>query len=65
MIGYVAKDKFNDEVYLHTEEPTYNNELEGWYSTPDMINITGQFSEFNNMSYTDGPVKVEINIKRV
>lgn len=64
MIGYVAKDKCN-EVYLHTEEPTYDDELEGWYSAPDMINITGQFSEFDNMSYTDKPIKVEINIKRV
>ena len=64
MIGYVAKDK-NGEVYLHTEEPTYADELEGWYSAPDIINITNQFSEFDNMSYTDEPIKVEINIKRV
>ena len=64
MIGYVAKDKGN-EVYLHTEEPTYDNELEGWYSVPDMINITGQFSEFDNMSYTDEPIKVEIKLERI
>ena len=64
MIGYIAKDKCN-EVYLHTEEPTYDNELEGWYSAPDMINITGQFSEFDNMSYTDEPIKVEIKLERV
>lgn len=64
MIGYVAKDK-NEEVYLHTEEPAYDDELEGWYSAPDMINITGQFSEFDNMSYTDKPIKVEIKLERV
>lgn len=64
MIGYVAKDKSN-EVYLHTEEPTYDNELEGWYSAPDMINITGQFPEFDSMSYTDEPIKVEIKLKKV
>ena len=64
MIGYVTKDK-NGEVYLHIEEPTYADELEGWYSDPDIINITNQFSEFDNMSYTDEPIKVEINIKRV
>ena len=64
MIGYVAKDKCN-EIYLHSEKPTYDDELEGWYSAPDMINITGQFSEFDNMSYTDKPIEVEINIKRL
>ena len=64
MIGYVAKDKCN-EVYLHVEEPTYDNKLEGWYSAPDMINITGQFPDFDSMSYKDKPIKVEINIKRV
>ena len=26
MIGYVAKDK-NGEVYLHTEEPVYEDEV--------------------------------------
>ena len=64
MIGYVAKDK-DGEIYLHTEEPIYENELGGWYSSPDMINITGQFSEFDNMSYKDEPIKVEIKLGRV
>ena len=64
MIGYVAKDK-DGEIYLHTEEPVYEDELSGWYSSPDMINITGQFPEFDNMSYIDEPIKVEINIKRI
>lgn len=64
MIGYVAKDKSN-EIYLHPEKPAYDDELEGWYSAPDMINITGQFSEFDNMSYTDEPIKVEIKLERV
>ena len=64
MIGYVAKDK-DGEVYLHTEEPVYEDELGCWYSSPDMINITGQFPEFDNMSYKDEFIKVEINIKRI
>lgn len=67
MIGYVAKDK-NGEVYLHTEEPTYEDiseGLEGWYSTPDTINITNQFPEFDNMNYTDKPIKVEIKLERI
>ena len=65
MIGYVAKDK-NGEVYLHPEEPAYDDdELEGWYSAPDMLNITGQFSEFDNMSYTDEPIKVEIKLEKI
>ena len=64
MILYVAKDK-NGEVYLHTEKPAYDDELEGWYSTPDMINVTNQFPEFDIMSYTDEPIKVEIKLGRV
>lgn len=64
MIGYVAKDK-DGEVYLHTEEPVYEAKLGGWYSSPNMINITGQFSEFDNMSYIDEPIKVEIKLERV
>lgn len=64
MIGYVAKDR-DGEIYLHTEEPAYDDELEGWYSAPDMINITNQFPEFDNMSYTDEPIKVEIKLEKV
>ena len=64
MIGYVAKDK-DGEIYLHTEEPVYEDKLGGWYSSPDMINITGQFPEFDNMSYKDEFIKVEINIKKI
>ena len=64
MIGYVAKDR-NEEVYLHIEKPAYDDELEGWYSAPDMINITGQSSKFDNMSYTDEPIKVEIKVEIV
>lgn len=62
MIGYITKDK-DGEVYIHRDEPIYEDELDYWYSSPCMINITGQFSEFDNMSYTDEPIKVEINIK--
>ena len=64
MILYIAKNK-NEEVYLYTEEPAYDDELEGWYSTPNMINITNQFPEFDIMSYTDKPIKVEIKLGRV
>lgn len=67
MIGYVAKDR-NEEIYLHREKPTYDDELEGWYSDYGMINITnviGQFSEFDNISYTDEPIKVEIKFERI
>lgn len=64
MIGYVARDK-DGEVYLHIVKPTYKYAYEGWYSNPDMINITNQFPEFDSMSYKDEPIKVEINIKRI
>ena len=64
MIGYVAKD-LDGEIYIHAEEPIYNNIFDAWFSSLDCINITGQFDEFNNISYKDEPIKVEINIKRV
>jgi len=64
MIGYVAKDR-DGEVYLHTEEPYYDDYSECWFSSSDEVRITGQFSEFDNISYTDEPIKVEINIKRI
>ena len=64
MIGYVAKDR-NREIYIYAEKPTYSDELEGWYSAPGIINITGEFSEFDNMSYTDEPIKVEIKLEKI
>lgn len=64
MIGYVAKDK-DGEVYLHTEKPVYEDEFCGWYSSHNMINITGEFPEFDTMSYTDEPIKVEIKLERI
>ena len=64
MIGYVAKDK-NGESYLHTEKPIYEDSYQGWFSTPDTINITEEFPEFDNMSYTDEPIKVEIKLEKV
>jgi hypothetical protein len=64
MIGYVAKDK-NEQVYLHPDKPVYADEYEGWFSNPDCLNITNQFPEFDSMSYTDEPIKVEIKLERV
>ena len=64
MVLYVAKNK-NGEVYFHTEKPAYDDKLEGWYSYLGTINITRQFPEFNSMSYTDKPIKVEIKLGRV
>ena len=65
MIGYVARDKDGD-IYLYTEEPTYDYVIESWFSNnPEFINITGQFHEFDNMSYKDEPIKVEIKLEKV
>ena len=64
MIGYVSKDR-DGELYLHIEKPTYKDDSLGWVSNIEMIYITGQFPEFDDMSYTDEPIKVEINIKKV
>ena len=64
MIGYVAKDR-NEHVYLHIEKPVYNYALDGQYSTSEMTDITGQFPEFDDISYEDKPVKVEIKLERI
>jgi hypothetical protein len=64
MIGYIAKDK-DGEIYLHPEEPEYNDTFNVWCSCPDFINITGHFPEFDNISYTDEPIKVEIKLERI
>lgn len=64
MIGYVAKDK-NGEVYLHGNPPEYEEDYDGWFSEPDMLNITNEFSEFDNLTYKDKPVKVEIKLEKV
>ena len=64
MIGYVAKDK-DGEIYLHTEEPIYDDYSDCWFSFPEEIRITNQFPEFDNMSYRDEPIKVEIKLEKV
>ena len=64
MIGYVAKDK-DDKLFVYNEKPEYDEYCKMWLAGPDMIDITGHFPEFDNMFYTDEPIKVEINIKRV
>ena len=64
MIGYVARDN-NGELYLHSELPHYEEEYEGWISTLNCLDITGQFSEFDNISYEDEPIKVIIKLKQL
>ena len=65
MIGYIARDK-DGEIYLHLEEPAYNTTYECWFSnSSEMIIVTGQFPEFDSMSYKDEPIKVEIKLERV
>lgn len=64
MIGYVARDK-DGSLYLYDNCPVYEEEYGGWFGSPDMINITNQCDEFDDLHYTDEPVKVEINIKRI
>ena len=63
MIGYIAKDK-DGNVYLYSEEPYYDKSYEGWFS-PEMLNITNEFEEFNSLNYRDKPVRVEIKLKRI
>ena len=64
MIGYIARDE-DGQLYLHRVEPTFDEELRGWFSECDMLCITNEFPEFDSMSYKDKPIKVEISIKRI
>ena len=67
MIGYVAKDKDNT-LYLYNEKPEYDKYSGMWFSssyTLNVIDITGQFPEFDDLKYTDNPVKVEINLTKI
>lgn len=64
MIGFIAKDK-DGEVYLYNKKPSFDKEYKGWFGDGDMLNITGEFSGFDNMSYTDEPIKVEIKLERI
>lgn len=65
MIGYVAKDK-DGRIHIYNEEPEYDKGNGMWFGGDYLyINDRNITKEFDNMSYTDEPVKVEINIKRV
>jgi len=64
MIGYVARDK-DGSLYLYDDCPVYEEKYGGWFASPDTIDITGHFPEFDNLTWRDSPVKVEISIKKV
>ena len=64
MIGYVARDK-DGSLYLYDNCPVYEEKYGGWFGSPDMINITNKYDEFDNLHYTDEPVKVEINLTKI
>ena len=64
MIGYIAKDG-DGQVYLHVQEPVYDDTFDMWFSSPDSINITGEFPGFDTISCNDEPIKVEIKLERV
>ena len=65
MLGYIARDK-NGELYLHKNFPQYQDEYEGWFSdTFCLLNVTNEFTEFEDLKYTDEPVAVEINIRKI
>lgn len=64
MIGYIAKDR-DGKLYLYSKKPKYDTIFKMWFSGQKVIEITNKFPEFDSMSYTDEPIKVEINIKRI
>lgn len=66
MIGYIARDK-NGELYVYSETPKYDEDYDVWYGS-EYIGVTPTediAKEFEDLSYTDEPIKVEINIKRI
>jgi hypothetical protein len=64
MIGYVARDK-DGSLYLYDSLPEYSEGLGGWFGSPDMINITDEFPEFDNLDSFDDPIKVEIELEKI
>lgn len=64
MIGYVARDE-DGQVYLHRIKPYFDKELRSWFSDCDMLCITNKFPEYDNLTWRDAPVKVEINLTKI
>ena len=64
MIGYIAKDE-DGQLYLHRVEPTFDEELRGWFSECDMLCITNEFPEYDNLTWRDTPIKVELKLENV
>ena len=66
MIGYVARDK-SGELYVYSDKPNYDEDCGVWYG-PEYIGVAlieDIAKEFEDLSYTDELIKVEINIKRI
>lgn len=65
MIGYVARDK-SDLLYFHYTLPVKDEDNEWWWSDDDAFEVKSELvSEFDNLTYNDEPVKVELNMKRI
>ena len=65
MIGYIARDG-SGSLYVHYTLPVRCDDTQWWWSDDDAFEVKSEvFPEFNNLSYNDDPVKVEINIKRI
>ena len=64
MIGYVARDR-SDLLYFHYTLPV-RDAVNEWWSDDDAFALKSELvSEFNNLTYNDEPVKVELTIKKV
>jgi hypothetical protein len=61
MTGYVAKDK-DGTLYLYSEEPEKEDDMYLW---SDFIRIDDDNSKFNDISFEDKPVKVEIKLEKI
>ena len=65
MIGYVAKDK-SGHIHVYDEKPEYDEKIGMWFGGDYLfINDRNITKEFDNMSYIDEPIKVEIKLERV
>lgn len=65
MIGYIARDK-DGLLYCHYTLPVRDEDNEWFWSDDDALFLKDEcFPEFDNITYNDEPIKVEINIKRI
>ena len=65
MIGYIARDE-DRLLYFHYTLPVRDEDNKWWWSDDDAFFLRDKcFPEFDNITYDDEPIKVELSIKKV